>query len=149
MRITKEQYEKIKEVYLAVIQEVQESLGFKFPPNVRDTGTLDLIIYGSVKYDNFLDVGAHFLYEIATKHPFYDGNKRTAFITGTVLALVAWTEAGVPFEQQARFYEKQIEPIFNKMGDKEVVDFMLALADKKRSFRDVRDFLILTVAKLL
>ncbi len=45
---------------------------------VRDEGTLDHIIFEVSKTRGINRKGARLLVEITTKHPFFDGNKRTA-----------------------------------------------------------------------
>lgn len=96
---------------------------------MRDEATIEKIIYDSVKFDSKLEWSAHFLYEIATKHPFVDGNKRTALMT----ALIVYSIDDKTFEPYAmnRFHS------YVKREDDELVKFMLEVAEYKHTFGSV------------
>jgi len=46
-----------------------------------NTGTLELLVYKLNREKDIFRQAALFLYSIAARHPFFDGNKRTAFAT--------------------------------------------------------------------
>ncbi|MCZ7382320.1 MAG: type II toxin-antitoxin system death-on-curing family toxin [Candidatus Methanoperedens sp.] len=48
---------------------------------VRDEGTLQLLVYKLSRERNYFRRAALALHMIAVDHPFFDGNKRTAFAT--------------------------------------------------------------------
>ena len=82
-------------------------------PGIRDTGTLDYIIYQVNKSQKTLRKSAIILHGIATGHPFIDGNKRTAFVAADNLV---------------RDQGYQISAT-----DDEVVSFMLEVAEYKHT----------------
>lgn len=49
-------------------------------PGLRDPATLDYIVYQVNKTGNMYRKASAALHGICTKHPFIDGNKRTAFV---------------------------------------------------------------------
>lgn len=62
---------------------------------IRDEGCLPSICY----YDNHSDPferAAYFLHRIATRHPFVEGNKRTAFLTAS---LIIYTDTDYMIEE--------------------------------------------------
>ncbi len=48
---------------------------------IRDEGTLQLLVYKMSREKDFFRRAALALHMIAVEHPFFDGNKRTAFAT--------------------------------------------------------------------
>lgn len=66
---------KIIEVHHNIIEE------FGGVDGVLNEATLDYLVYKAARISNPFERAALVLYCIAVKHPFIDGNKRTAFIT--------------------------------------------------------------------
>ena len=52
---------------------------------LRDIGTLEHIVLECGKTKGINRKASALLYEIATKHPFWDGNKRTAFASAEMI----------------------------------------------------------------
>ena len=53
--------------------------------SIRDKGCLPAIEYGASHIIDPFDRAAYLLYSIATRHPFVEGNKRTAFVAAMVI----------------------------------------------------------------
>ena len=53
--------------------------------SIRDEGCLPAIEYGVSQISEVFEKVAYLLYSIATRHPFVEGNKRTAFVTAIVV----------------------------------------------------------------
>ena len=82
-------------------------------PGIRDAATLDHVIYQVNRSRNVLRKSAIVLHDIAARHPFIDGNKRTAFVVADNLV----REQGYQINAT----------------DEEVVFFMLEVAKYKHS----------------
>ncbi len=69
--------------YLTVIEiiEIHEEIIKEYggTGGIRDEGTLQLLVYKMNREKNFFRRAALALHMIAVNHPFFDGNKRTAF----------------------------------------------------------------------
>lgn len=89
----------------------------------RDEGTLNFIAEGAIdKGRSLTGLASYLLFSIATRHPFFDGNKRTA----TLCALSIL----------------HIEEEFSKIkGDSEYEKFILAVAEYKLTEAKVRKYL--------
>jgi death-on-curing protein len=88
---------------------------------IRDSATLDYIIYQVNRTRNLLRKSAIILYGIASDHPFIDGHKRTAFVAADNLI---------------RDKGYQINAT-----DEEVVSFMLEVAKYKHTKESVEVWL--------
>ena len=53
---------------------------------IRDEGCLPAICFGDPSGDPFVRA-AYYLHRISTRHPFVEGNKRTAFLTAAYILL--------------------------------------------------------------
>ena len=53
--------------------------------SIRDEGCLPAIEYGASHLTDPFDKAAYLLFSIATRHPFVEGNKRTAFTSAMVI----------------------------------------------------------------
>lgn len=94
---------------------------------LRDIAGLEVICYKvqDKKYATVLDKASFLLYSIATTHPFFNGNKRTAL--AAALVFLAINDYGVD--------------ILKHYNDEETMKFILEIAEYKKSRKEVRDFL--------
>jgi len=90
-------------------------------PGIRDTGTLDYVIYQVNQSKKTVRKSAIILHGIATGHPFIDGNKRTAFVAA---------------DNQVRDQGHLISAT-----DDDVVSFMLEVAEYKHTRESVEEWL--------
>ena len=96
-----------------MIEDIHSGVG-----DLQAAGTRDPAFLHHLEYDLKTDlegedcyyIVARILYELIEKHPFWDGNKRTAFATSTILLAMGNRTLDVP--------------------DEEVEEFCLALASK-------------------
>lgn len=112
--------------------------------DIRIEDDLDFIIFNSLKIKDEKELAAYFLYQIATKHPFFDGNKRTALLTAlVVLAQTICKEKKDIFMKVFREYLKQSRNDYygKHQFDKRIVNFMKEVAEKKKTYADVLDFI--------
>lgn len=80
------------------------------------------------------EAGAFLMREIATRHPFFDGNKRTALMSFLVLRY-AELDAESIVEKVKKYFPKSWD---NK--DDKIVSFMLELAQRKYTYDEVLKF---------
>jgi death-on-curing protein len=73
------------------------------PSGVKDKGTLEFIIDKAEMAKNLQKEAAILLYEINTKHPFWGGNKRTAFEAAKIFLLSNNIRLKVIFEEAVEF----------------------------------------------
>ncbi len=66
---------KIIEIHDEIIKEYGGTGG------ILNEGTLELLVYKVNRENNIFNQTALILYTIASQHPFFDGNKRTALVT--------------------------------------------------------------------
>ncbi len=66
---------KIIEIHDEIIKEYGGTRG------LRDEGTLELLVYKANRENTAFRRAALILHMIAARHPFFDGNKRTALVT--------------------------------------------------------------------
>jgi len=86
---------RIKDVLLVhehVVREFANSNDPVFPPGIKDMGLLESAVsrqhtgFGDVlKYDNLYSAAATLIYGLCLNHPFHNGNKRTALLSGILL----------------------------------------------------------------
>jgi len=107
--------QEIIEIHADIIRDFGGASG------IRDSATLDYIIYQVNRTRNILRKSAIILYGIAADHPFIDGNKRTAFVAADNLI---------------RDKGYQINAT-----DEEVVSFMLEVAKYKHTKESVEVWL--------
>ncbi len=99
--------------------------------NLRSESDLDYIMYEAVKIQSknpnleeielYQKQSAFLMYEIATKHPFFDGNKRTALIV-----FLFYRYSNTEINSLAKKYVNTFKNWGKK--DDEIVDFMLSVA---------------------
>lgn len=122
--------------YKEIIKQIHVLATKNEANKVRNESDLDFIIFSALKkpFSTLKEAAAFFMYEIATKHPFFDGNKRTALMTFLIFRYLDLSED--------EFAEK-IERHFPKSWDdkdNKIVKFMLELASYKRTYEDVVKF---------
>jgi len=143
--LSKKEIETAIEYWRNLIKNVHEvATSYKYEKNIRLEQDLDLIIYKSLKIKDPKELAAHFLYEIATKHPFYDGNKRTALLTSLVVLAKTICEGNKELYMRIfKEYLKQRDENFNAkhQSDKRLVKFMENVADKKKTKQEVIEFI--------
>ncbi|MCK4555373.1 MAG: type II toxin-antitoxin system death-on-curing family toxin [Candidatus Aenigmarchaeota archaeon] len=93
---------------------------------LRDKAGLDIICYKTQenRYPKIIDKSSFLLHSIATKHPFYNGNKRTALMAALVFLVI--NGYGIDIVKQ-----------FN---DEETKNFMLDVAKYEKSVKEVSEF---------
>lgn len=104
--------------------------------SLRDKASLEKIIFDSARFGDKLELASHFLYEIATKHPFWDGNKRTALLTALVVYLVYHEDKNVKPQDVIDLFNS-----YSRKEDTELVNFMLEVAQYRHTFRSVLKYL--------
>ncbi len=131
-KISKEDIDKYKDIIKLI-----HVLAAKNEANkVRNESDLDFIIFSALKKPFFTlkEAAAFFMYEIATKHPFFDGNKRTALMTFLVFRYSDLSNDEIT-EKIKKHFPKSWDDKDNK-----IVKFMLELASYKRTYEDVVKF---------
>ncbi len=133
-KISKEILDRIKRVVMGVHNM---ATGYDPDKNLRSEGDLDHIIYESTKIwlrieNNDIALadqkaGAFLMHEIATRHPFVDGNKRTALMCFLI------------FRYGAVGVKNHFPKSWNNQDDK-IINFMLELASYKYTYDDVLKF---------
>jgi fido (protein-threonine AMPylation protein) len=109
----------------------------KYEHMVRSNGDIDYIIFESFKYKKGIKLAAHFLHAIATKHPFVDGNKRTAFMMALVVRCMCKEKVDDKFTEILTYLIRK----YIKGQDKKIVKFMLETAEYKHNLQEVTKFI--------
>ncbi len=142
-RIDKETIEKWKQNIKAAHKV---ATGYEPDKNLRSESDLEHIVYETermirIKTDRHEDAelvlqeaGAFLMHEIATRHPFFDGNKRTALMSFLVLR---YAELGA--ESAVEKVKKYFPKSWDDKDDK-IVNFMLKLAQGKYSYDEALKF---------
>ena len=108
--------------------------------NIRDIGTLRYIVFEGLskrvneKMKTDVELGAFLMYNIATKHPFWDGNKRTALVLGLLF---------VPKDKKPKIWARILSLLDKDWGKREdsITKFMLELGEYKHTEKEVLQFL--------
>ena len=77
--------EKIIEIQIRIIRQSSRSEDLGFAGVIRDAGTLDYIVSAGTRQPNTIRKASWFLFKIASSHPFFQGNKRTALLTALLI----------------------------------------------------------------
>jgi len=124
MKITKLEVDLWKDAIVAVHDKILDESGGQ--KGVRDIGGLEHAIFSIMsidnKYERPVHVAAKTYYMLATRHYFFDGNKRTAHITAKVFLML-------------------FGGMHLKVRYKEAVDFIIAIADKKKTIKEIEDWI--------
>ena len=112
-----------KEITAREIIEIHADIlrDFGGTSGIRDTGTLDYVIYQVNRSRKVIRKSAIILHGIATRHPFVDGNKRTAFVAADNLV--------------------RDQGYLISATDEEVVSFMIEVAEYKHTRESVEAWL--------
>lgn len=106
---------KIIEVHHDIVEE------FDGVDGVLNEATLDYLIFKAARISDPFERAALVLYCIAVKHPFIDGNKRTAFLTAeNVLGSAGF---------------------FIQADEEEVVSFMVEVASYKKNRIEIEEWI--------
>jgi death-on-curing protein len=118
--------DKIIEIQIRAIRKSirPEDLGFEGV--IRDQGTLEFIVYEGNRKPNTVRKAAWFLYKIATEHPFFQGNKRTALLTALLILkldprayeLNCTNEEIADFVEKVGRYESSLEEVTTWIEEK-------------------------------
>jgi len=143
--LTREESEKAIKFWKNQFKEIYKvSTGLDFDSNLRYEGTLDFIIYEIFKIKDDKKLAAHFLYEVARKHPFVDGNKRTALL----IALVVLSQTVMKGKKDffTKIFEGFMKPYRGKekemdRNDMNLVKFMKDVAAGKKTYDEVLEFI--------
>ncbi|MBU4246141.1 MAG: Fic family protein [Nanoarchaeota archaeon] len=142
--------EKIsKEIIKQVIEIIKDlhktATGYEPEKNLRSESDLEHIVYEAIKLGqkishgndrnpNNAEVGTFLMHEITTRHPFFDGNKRTALMTFLYFRYIELS-INLTFEKIDVHFPKSWD---NK--DDKVVNFMLELAQRKYTYDEALKF---------
>lgn len=107
--------ESIKIVHDTLINDLGGETGVLFD------GTIDFIVYELKRKNTAPAQAAHLLHSITTKHPFVDGNKRTAFTLANIVLLIHKYNLIV--------------------SQKEKLEFMLSVANYKVTVEQVEEWI--------
>ncbi|MFZ1126618.1 type II toxin-antitoxin system death-on-curing family toxin [Methanoregula sp.] len=112
-----------KEITAREIIEIHADIlrDFGGTSGIRDTGTLDYVIYQVNRSRKVIRKSSIILHGIATGHPFVDGNKRTAFVAADNLV--------------------RDQGYLISATDEEVVSFMIEVAEYKHTRESVETWL--------
>ncbi|MBI4177253.1 MAG: type II toxin-antitoxin system death-on-curing family toxin [Candidatus Aenigmarchaeota archaeon] len=129
MVVTKEETEllvqEITKIHNDIIFATQKDLPSGGEPGVRDEGGLHSLAYRILsmieRKADPISLGATILEDIAIRHYFWDGNKRTAYVLAKTLMLQNGLE---------------LKPDYEK-----AVDFVVKVADKKANKAEIRKWI--------
>ncbi|PKL55953.1 MAG: hypothetical protein CVV35_07175 [Methanomicrobiales archaeon HGW-Methanomicrobiales-6] len=111
--------EKIIEVQIRIIEASDHEEDKRTEGLVRDHGTLDFLVDRANHIDDAYRKAAWMLYSIAARHPFYQGNKRTALIAAEMILML---EAGSPItadEEVIDLYVREVATYRHGLEDVE------------------------------
>lgn len=111
-------------------------------PQVLSHATLDGIILSSLRKEDPVELATHFLHRIATDHPLVDGNKRTALLCAVLVPRISIEAEAVVLPTGFAWHLTTPFRRYMEGTDKELVQFMLDLAEYRRSFADTRRFVL-------
>jgi death-on-curing protein len=115
--------DKIIEIQTRAIMRstLPEDLGFE--GELRDQGTLEYIVNEGNSKPNAISKASWFLHKIATEHPFYQGNKRTALLTALLIL--------------------ELDPLAYQINctNEEVADFVIKVARYESSLEEVEQWI--------
>ncbi|MBI1972342.1 MAG: type II toxin-antitoxin system death-on-curing family toxin [Candidatus Aenigmarchaeota archaeon] len=129
MVVTKEETEDMVKIIVAIHEDIisatQKDLTSGGEPGVRDEGGLHSLAYRILSMTERkadpVSLGAAILEDVATRHYFWDGNKRTAYVLSKTFMLQNGLE---------------LKPDYEK-----AVDFIVKVADKKANKAETRKWI--------
>ena len=118
--------EKIIEIQVRAMRRSTSPEDAGFEGIIRDWATLEYIVYEADRKSDTVRKAAWFLYKIATEHPFFQGNKRTALLTALLILkldprayqLNCTSEEIAVFVEKVGRYESCIEEVEQWIGEK-------------------------------
>ncbi|MBI3412979.1 MAG: Fic family protein [Candidatus Aenigmarchaeota archaeon] len=138
MVVTKEETENLVKVFIDIHNDILQVTGQRSNPElheevpaggesgVRDPGGLHVLAYKILSLESdptkiTADVATEALYDIATKHYFWDGNKRTAYVIAKTILLRE---------------DMVLLPIY-----KDALEFIIRVADKKIPKKEIKTWI--------
>lgn len=86
---------------------------------IRDEGCIPMICYGDSFYSDPYEKAAYYLHRIATRHPFMEGNKRTAFL---VAAIIIYTDTEFMIENDTVENDRFVRSVASgEVEDEEII----------------------------
>lgn len=137
--------EAIDDTKKAIKMAHNAATGYDSDKNIRSESDLEHIAYEAVKlwikiaYRSNIDAanpktGAFLMYEIATRHPFFDGNKRTA-----LMMFLTFKYSELDINSASEKIKSHFPKSWDNKDDK-IVNFMLELAQRKYTYEEVVEF---------
>ena len=118
--------EKIIEIQVRAIRLSTRPEDLGFEGVIRDRGTLEYIVYEGSRKSDTIRKSSWFLFKIASEHPFFQGNKRTALLTALLILKIdprsyqihCSDEELAAFVEKIGRYESSIEEVEQWIGEK-------------------------------
>lgn len=118
--------EKIIEIQARAIKKSTRPEDLGFEGAIRDLGTLEYIVSAGKRKTDTIRKASWFLYKIASEHPFFQGNKRTALLTALLILKLdprayqinCSNEEIAAFVEKVGRYESSLEEVERWIGEK-------------------------------
>ena len=118
--------EKIIEIQVRAIKKSTRPEDLGFEGVIRDLGTLEYIVSAGKRKNDTIRKASWFLYKIASEHPFFQGNKRTALLTALLILRLdprayqinCSNEEVAAFVEKVGRYESSLEEVEQWIGEK-------------------------------
>jgi death-on-curing protein len=118
--------EKIIEIQVRAIRKSTRPEDLGFEGVIRDLGTLEYIVSAGKRKNDPIRKASWFLYKIASEHPFFQGNKRTALLTALLILRLdprayqinCSNEEVAAFVEKVGRYESSLEEVEQWIGEK-------------------------------
>lgn len=118
--------EKIIEIQVRAIRKSTRPEDLGFEGVIRDLGTLEYIVSAGKRKNDTIRKASWFLYKIASEHPFFQGNKRTALLTALLILKLdprayqinCSNEEVAAFVEKVGRYESSLEEVEQWIGEK-------------------------------
>jgi len=81
---------------------------------MRDEGCIPSMIVGGSYIDDTFEKAAYYLHRVATRHPFVEGNKRTAFL---LAATIIYSETGLFLSEDAEENDRFTRCVASDLSD--------------------------------
>ena len=118
--------DKIIEIQVRAIMRSTSPEDLGFEGEIRDKGTLEYIVYEENRKSDTIRKASWYLYKIATEHPFFQGNKRTALLTALLILKIdprayhinCSNEEVAAFVKKVGRYESSLKEVEQWIGEK-------------------------------
>ena len=118
--------EKIIEIQVRAIRKSTRPEDLGFEGVIREQGTLEYIVSVGARKTDTIRKASWFLYKIASEHPFFQGNKRTALLTALLILkfdprayqINCSNEEVAAFVEKVGRYESSLEEVEQWIGEK-------------------------------